>query len=140
MRIMVCGSMTFAKEMLKTKQKLEELGHEVNVPLDIESHVKNPKLIDDLESNYKHAIKNNVMQKCFNLVSKSDAILVLNYLKNGLKGYVGTSSLMEIGLAYYLGKKIFILNSLPKPREARFAHEITIMQPITLDGDLEKIK
>lgn len=33
--------MTFVKEMLKAKQKLEELRHEVNIPLDTDSHVKN---------------------------------------------------------------------------------------------------
>ena len=132
--------MTFAKEMLKAKQTLEKLGHEVNVPLDTESHVKNPKLIDDLESNYKHAQETQVMKKCFDLLAKSDAILVLNHTKNGIKGYVGTSSLMEVGLAYYLGKKMFLLNSLPKSAKYRWVHEVEIMQPVVINGDLSKIK
>lgn len=58
MKIMICGSMAFAREMLKAKQKLEGLGHEVNVPLDIESHVKNPTLIDDLESSLLYLMRN----------------------------------------------------------------------------------
>lgn len=136
---MICGSMTFAKEMLKAKQKLEEMGHKVNVPLDTESHIKNPKLIDDLESNYKHAQETNIMKECFDFVAKSDAILVINHNKNGIKGYVGTSSLMEIGIAYYFRKKIFLLNKIPKPKEARWAHELEIIQPIILNGDLKRI-
>lgn len=139
MRIMICGSMTFAKEMLETKQKLEELGHEVNVPLDIESHVKNPKLIDDLESNYKHAQETDIMKACFDLIAKSDAILVLNPPKNGIKGYIGTSSLMEIGLAHYLNKKIFLLNPFPKSSSYRWAHEVEIIKPVIINGELDKI-
>jgi len=132
--------MTFAKEMMNIKKKLEEFGHTVFVPLDIKSHVDNPKLIDDLESNYKHAVKTNIMKKCFDLIAKTDAILVLNYHKNRVRGYVGTSSLMEIGLAYYLGKKIFLFNSIPKSRNLRWAHEIGIIQPTILKGDLNRIK
>src|SRR3989344_4599554 len=132
MKIMICGSMTFAKEMLETKKKLERLGHKVNVPLDTQSHIENPKLIDDFESNYKHVQETDIMKKCFNLIAKSDAILVLNRLKNGIKGYVGTSSLMEIGLAYYLNKKIFLLNSIPESRDHRWAHELSIIKPTIL--------
>lgn len=140
MKIMICGSMTFAKEMIKTKKKLEQLGHLVLVPLDLQSHIGNPSLVDDLESNYKHAVKTDIMRKCFGLVEESDAILVLNYPKNGIAGYIGTSSLMEIGLAYYLGKKIFILDAIPNVKQARWGHEISIMQPIILNGRLEGIR
>lgn len=139
MKVMICGSMTFAKEMVDMKGKLEALGHAALVPLDVNSHVKNSKLVDDLDSNLKHAIEKNIMKRCFDLVAESDAILVLNYLKNGIKGYVGTSTLMEIGLAYYLGKKIFLLNTIPKSKEARWVHELEVMQPIIINGDLKKI-
>jgi nucleoside 2-deoxyribosyltransferase len=139
MKIMICGSMTFAKEMLETKKKLEDLGHEVYVPLDTESHINNPKLIDDLVSDYKHAQKNNILKQCFDLIAKSDAILVLNYAKNGIKGYIGTSSLMEIGLAYYLGKRIFILKKLPKSSQYRWVHEVEIMRPVIINGEMHRI-
>ncbi len=131
--------MTFAKEMLKAKKKLESLGHKVNVSLDTESHVKNPQLIDDLEFNYKHAQETNILKKCFDLIAKSDAVLVLNYLKNGIEGYIGTSSLMEIGIAYFLGKKIFLLNPLPKSSDYRWVHEIEIIKPVIINGQFDKI-
>lgn len=140
MKIMICGSMTFAKEMIDTKRKLEDLGHTVFVPSDTESHLEDPSLIDNLEENYKHTIKKDVLRKCFDLITKSDAVLVLNYIKNGIEGYVDTSSLMEIGLAYYLGKKIFLLNFIPKAKDARWAHELKIIQPVIINGDLELIR
>ena len=131
--------MTFAKEMIKTKRKLEDLGHTVDVPSDIDAHLKNPKLIDDLESDFKHSQEKNVLKECFDLLAANDAVLALNYRKNSTDGYIGTSVLMEIGLAYYLGKKIFILNPIPKSQSARWAHEVAIMQPTILHGDLTKI-
>lgn len=140
MKIMICGSMTFAKDMISIKQKLGKLGHVVNVSPDTESHIINPGLIDDLASDYKHAQENNILKKCFDLIAKSDAILVLNHDKNGVEGYVGTSSLMEIGLAYYLGKKIFLLNPLPDSSNHRWVHEVEIMQPVIINGEIGRIK
>ena len=140
MKIMICGSMTFAKEMMDVEKKLEKLGHSVSVPSDIESHLKDPDLIDNLEENYKHTIEKDIMRQCFKLIAKSDAILVLNYPKNNINGYVGTSSLMEIGLAYYLGKKIFLFNPMPKPHKVRWAHELEIINPKIINGDLSKIQ
>lgn len=132
--------MTFAKEMMDAKRKLEDLGYSAFVPSDIESHIKDPSLIDNLEKNYKHTINKDVLRQCFNLIAKSDAVLILNYPKNKINGYVGTSALMEIGLAYYLGKKIFLLDHVPAEKYARWAHEIKIIQPIILNGDLKRIK
>ena len=54
-----------------------------------------------------------------------------------MSGYVGTSSLMEMGLAYYLGKKIYLLNELPSPETARWAHEVLSFQPTILNGDFD---
>lgn len=139
MKIMICGSMSFSREMLQVKSQLEKLGHFVSIPPDAELHANHSGFIDDFDSNYKHCIETDVMRKCFSMISASDCILVLNYAKNGIDGYIGTSGLMEIGLAYYLGKKIFLLNDIPKPSGARWAHEVRIMQPIVLNGDLGRL-
>lgn len=140
MKIMIVGSMTSAKEMLETKKKLESLGHFVSVPTDTEIHLKDPNFINDFKSNIEYARENDILRKCFNLIAGSDAILVLNHKKNNVGGYIGTSVLMEIGLAYYLGKKIFLLNSIPSPHDVRWAHEIEMIQPAVINGDLCKIK
>jgi hypothetical protein len=73
-------------------------------------------------------------------IAESDAVLVLNYPKNGIKGYVGTSTLMEIGLAYYMGKKIFLLFPVPHSSEARWAHEVKITNPFVINGDFSKVR
>ena len=139
MKIMICGSMAFAKEMLATKKKLEARGHTVNVPHDTEVHVNDEALVDDLDRNLVHAKERDLMMRSFKLVAASDAILVLNHKRKGIEGYIGTSALMETGLAYFLGKKIFLLNDVPSHDKVRWAHEVRLIDPIVLHGDLKKI-
>ena len=140
MKIFICGSMYFAKEMLEAKKKLEEMDHVAEVPCDTQQFVDNPNLTtDNHEENYKHCIDNDIIRKSFNSITESDAILILNYPKNGMDGYVGASSLMEIGLAYHLNKKIFLLYPPPPVKEVKSSHEILIMQPMILNGDLTEI-
>lgn len=131
--------MAFAKEMLATKKKLEKMGHTVNVPHDTDVHVTDEALVDDLDRNLVHAKERDLMMQSFTLVAASDAVLVLNYKRKGIEGYIGTSALMEIGLAYYLGKKIFLLHDVPSHDKVRWAHEVRLINPIVLNDDLSKI-
>lgn len=140
MRIMICGSMTFSGEMVDAKEKLEALGHSVTVPCDVDTHLDDESLIDDLDADYEHCMKNDILKASMDDIARSDAILVLNHPKNGVDGYVGTSGLIEMGLAYYLGKRIFLLHPTPSPSEARWAHEVRIMQPVVINGDFRLIK
>lgn len=139
MNIMICGSMTFAKEMLQTKKELEELGHKAEVASDTQIVAEGKHNNEDLEADYEHCIKTNVLKESFKQIEKSDAVLILNYPKNSIKGYIGTSSLMEMGIAHHFGKKIFLLHEPPHFTEHRWAHEVKIMQPTILNGDLKKI-
>lgn len=75
-----------------------------------------------------------------NFQEKCDAILVLNHKKNDLDGYIGTHSLIELGLAYYLKQKIFLLHPPPPKHKARYHIEVMHMKPIILHGNIEKIK
>ena len=136
MKIMICGSMNFAKEMVDAKNALERLGHEAMIPDDTHDCVKNPALNMD----YEHCMRTQIDKKCFNKIAESDAILVLNYPKNGMKGYIGGATLMEIGLARHLDKKIFLLNDLPGEDELRYALEIRITEPKVINGDFRRIK
>ncbi len=140
MKITICGSLTFAKQMLETKERLEKMGHEAIVPTDTQMCLENPKHIDDLDADYKHCIENDIMRTHFKLVEKADAVLVLNHKKNNIEGYVGTATMMDLAIAHFFGKKIFLLNDLPNPKGARWAHEARVMQPKIIKGDLAKIK
>lgn len=131
--------MTFARKMIEAKKKLEKIGHKVNLPPDTHIVTDGKLNHDDLDADYEHCVKNDVMRKQFKLIAESDAVLVLNYDKNGVKGYIGTASLMEIGVAHHLGKKIFLLNPIPHHSEHRWVHEVRIIQPVILNGNLAKV-
>lgn len=140
MKIMISGSMAFAKEMLAAKKKLEQMGHEVGLPFETEIHLDNPAFVDDLSGNLQYCIDNDVIHQSFDFIEKADAILVVNYPRKGIEGYIGTSTLMEIAIAYHFHKKIFLMFPVPHFNEVRWAHEIAIMQPTIINGDLSKVK
>jgi hypothetical protein len=135
MKITICGSMVFAKEMLEIQKQLENQGHEVQVPITTIQCTTQDGLNEDLA----FCIANDVMQDHFNKISDSDAILVLNYPKNNITGYIGGSALMEIAVAKHLKKKIYVLNELPDEKEIRYSLEVKVTQPIIIYGDLNKI-
>lgn len=135
MKITICGSMYFAKEMLEAKKRLEEMGHVISVPSDIYDCVKKPELSMDIE----HCLRTNVQKECLDSVAKSDAILILNYKRNGIEGYIGGATLMEIGIAQCLNKKIFLLYPPPQIEDQRYSLEIQLANPIILNGNLNSI-
>lgn len=146
MKITLCGSIAFQDEILSIKEKLEKLGHEIKI-WSPEIKDKNGKLIS-VKEYYKirHTANNNekwvwdkkteAILKHFEKVAWSDAILITNYDKNDVKGYIGGNTLMEMGLALFLQKKIYLLNEVP---ELSYKEEILGVKPIILRGDLSKI-
>ncbi len=135
MKITLCGSMHFARQMLETKNKLEQMGHTVIVPSTVYDCMENPELNMDLE----YCFKNNVQKEHFNSIAESDAILILNYDKNLIKGYIGGAVLMEMAVAQHLNKKIFLLYPPPKVEELRYSIEIQLTKPRVLNGNLNLI-
>ncbi len=136
MKIFIAGSMHFAKEFVETKKILEEFGFEADFAPDTFDCIKNPFLNEDLA----HCENTDIMRTCMDAQEKCDAILVLNYPKEGIEGYIGTHSLIELGLAYYWKQKIFLLHPPPSKEKARYHVEVMHMKPVILHGDLNKIK
>jgi hypothetical protein len=139
MKITICGSTKFVKEMREFKEKLESLGHEVILPLSAKMNQDkefwNKMKLDD-SSKFLNT-KRERMLGHFDEVKLSDAILVLNYDKDGKKNYVGGNTFLEMAIALEHGKKIFLLN--PAPKDSPYIEEIESMHPIILNGDLSKI-
>ena len=139
MNIMIIGSMKFAEDMVKIKKQLDELGHNAKIPVGTEPHLTDKEFVDNLDSNLEFCITHDIMRKNFEQVADNDAVLVLNYKRNGIEGYIGISALLEMGVAHYLKKKIFLMQHTQSFNDARWAHEVAIMQPTILKGDLTKI-
>ena len=138
MKVVIGGSVSFAKEIKEAKEKLELAGHEAIVTDDLDEYIKDKNIKLNFEQELQLSIKYDIMRSFFNKIAESDGFLVLNYRKRDIEGYLGASVLMEIGLAYYLKKKIFLLNDIDKNQP--YALELGIIQPVILNGDLTKIK
>ena len=139
MKITLCGSVNFASNLVDIYKKLEELGHQ---PL-MHEHMfdlakNNSRLLQEYEAERSLAKrKYNYIKMWYNLIIISEAILVCNYDKNGIKNYIGGNVLMEMGFAHVNDKKIFLLN--PIPEEVSYVDEIKSMVSVILEGDLTKI-
>lgn len=137
MIITICKSMRFAKEMLQAKILLEQKRHKVFVGPLVKHYVSGRLLYKKGREGAKLKIVHNLIKVHFKKIEKSDAVLVLNYTKGKVKNYIGGNTLMEVGFAFYLGKKIYFLN--PIPRQS-YREELIAMKPIILHGNLERIK
>lgn len=141
MKITLLGSMHFSTEMLHVKEQLEKMEHIVNIPEDIhecfidpESRTTSDK---DYEKELKYCIEKSLLKDAMKKIEKSDAVLVLNYTKNDIEGYIGAAVLMGMGVAFYLEKKIYLLNEVDKTQ--KYALEVNLTRPFVLEGDLSKI-
>ena len=147
MKITICGSIAFYDEMTKAKHSLERLGHRVEMPpLEIidgqgnKIHAKEfyrMRKSDKRSEGWIWERKGEAIRRHFGKIEWCDAILVLNHDKNNIRNYIGANTLMEMGLALHLNKKIFLLNPIP---EISYKEEILGMQPIIIERNLENIK
>lgn len=146
MKLTICGSIAFHDEMLRIKQQLEHLGHEVKLP---PSEIKDDsgKMIPVKEYYQKRKSetdnnswiwdkKEEAMRLHFQKIEWCDAVIILNYDKNNIKNYIGANTLLEMGLAFHLRKKIFLLNEIP---EISYKEEILGMKPIVINNDFSII-
>lgn len=138
MTIAICGSMKFHNQMREVKKTLENMGHTAPVPKSIE-------LMDTVgyvhptadEARIQAKIQHDFIREHFRKIEQAEAILVLNYDKKGIKNYIGGNTFLEMGLAFWLGKKIYLLNPIPA---MDYLTEMHAMQPVILHGNLAEIR
>jgi len=133
MKIAICGSMSFAQEMLEAQSGLQELGYTAIIPIGTEQYANTELSVEDKWTK----IENDVIKEWYEIIKDSDAILVVNKTKNNIENYVGGNALIEMAFAHVLNKKVFLLNPIPKGMN--YTDEIESFQPVILNGDLNKI-
>jgi hypothetical protein len=141
--ITICSSASFYDKIFEIKEKLEKLGFKVKIPLTAnimkkagDFNVEHYKTWFKNPADYKR--KTFLMKHHFKKVMQADAILVLNYEKKGMPGYIGGAVLMEMTTAFLNKKPIYILN--PISEELNIKEEIFGLRPKFLNGDLSLIK
>lgn len=141
MKITICGSSAFRKQMVEYKEELERLGHQAIIhPHYIQFAKGNRRDILDRIAQGEHAQvkkENDYIRWYHRAIQNSHAVLVLNFEKRGIKNYVGGNTLMEMAFAYVNEKKIFMVN--PIPDAVSYKDEIEAMEPIILTQGLSQL-
>ena len=140
--ITICSSAAFFKQALEIEKQLKKMGFAVKLPY---TAMKMKKSGDYRVSTYKtwfndpknYGRKTWLIKNHLRKVKDGDAVLVLNYEKKGIPGYIGGNTLIEAGIGFHYGKPVFILN--PISEDLGFKEEIYGLQPIFLNGDIGKI-
>ena len=145
MKIAICASVAFTGKIKEIADELTGLGHEVEIPfsakkiLDGEISLGDFLKIKDREGDaqFRNSASEDLIKRYYNIINNSDAILVINIEKNGIKNYIGGSVLMEMGFAHVLEKKIYLLNPVP---DSSYRDEIIAVRPVIINNDLNQIK
>jgi predicted RNA-binding protein with PUA domain len=137
MKIVICGSMKVCRKMIEVKNELEKLEHVVVLPRHTEEYAQMNTSDHIHNESVKNKINNDLIRDYYNEIGKNDAVLVINETLNGIENYIGGNSFLEMSFAHVLNKKLFLLNPIP---EMGYKDEIIAMQPVVINGDLNKIK
>lgn len=146
MRLTICGSVAEYDRLDRVRVALEAAGHEVWLPLavvldgdgrpmPVGSYYELRQGITDPNHWVWHR-KSEAMQEHYGKIGWADAIVVVNYPRRGINHYIGGNTLIEMGLAHFLDRPIYLLYGIP---DLSYREEIIGCQPILLDGDLSRI-
>lgn len=108
-RIVLCGSMAFSEDMSRIKAILADHGVECVGPEALDTEAETGEA--PLGREYKRKVSRIHMDKV--KAPSTAAILVANFDKHGIPGYVGPNTFAEIAVAFSQNKPIFLLNGLP---------------------------
>ena len=141
-RIGICASASCYRQALDAADVLTSRGDAATVP---KVAARMREIGDYRVETYKtwfqnpddYSMKNDYVLSHFREIAEGDAVLVVNEPKNEVAGYIGGAVLMEMAIALYLGKPIFLLH--PPAEQSPYLEEILAMQPMVLDGDLTKL-
>ena len=135
MNIFLCASKYNYHHVGPIKTALERKGHRVTVPNSYDNPGKEEEVRTKNPEEHRRW-KADMLRDQGEKVKANDAILVLNFEKNGQPNYIGGATFLEVFKAFELGKKIFFYNPLPNNN---FEDELLGMGPIVLGGDIDQI-
>lgn len=113
--------MAFLPIMEEWRERLVARGHEVLLP---------PLRWPKDGSIHPPLQKAEAIREHFSKIEESDAVLIVNPEKRGIAGYIGGNSLMEMALAFYLKKPIYLTEMRS---DVSYAEEVGGMLPRSVE-------
>ena len=135
MKIFIICSKAFYDRIPEILQELLTAGHDITLP----NSYDNPGMEDHMRSlgPEEHAKwKSEMIRHSTDVIQDIDAVLVLNFDKNGVKNYLGGATFLEMYDAFKLNKKILLYNDIP---EGIWRDESIGFKPTIISADLANI-
>lgn len=82
-------------------------------------------------------MKGEMFRRSRDRIKSMDAVLTLNFDKNGKKNYIGGSTFLELYEAFMNNKKIYLWNEIP---EGILFDDISGFAPEIINGNLDLVK
>jgi len=138
MKIFIICSKAFYSEVKDIKERLEGMGHEIIVPNSYNDYLLGT---NSEQEAYKAGNQAEFKARMFKMskerIQGIDAVLTLNFDKNGQKNYIGGATFLELYEAFMAGKKIYLYHDIP---EGMLKDEINGFSPIVINEDLDLVK
>lgn len=142
MKITLVGSIAFQDKFVEIYNELRKLGHDPVIHEHMFEYSKTSWEEFHTRDQIEHAktkIENDYIKWWHQRINESDAILVLNFDKKGIKNYIGGNTLMEIAFAHVGDKDIYLMNPIPKDVPYNEELRAMIKDDYILNGDTTKI-
>jgi hypothetical protein len=136
MKIFIICSKKFYGQIPPIKEALENSGHIITLPNSYDDPAMEQKQ-KDLGGDEHSKWKASMIRHSEEVIKDTDAVIVLNFEKNGIPNYIGGATFLEMYDAFKLNKKIFMYNDIP---EGIMKDEIIGFDPILINGDLNLVK
>lgn len=141
--ITICSSASHYEKVLEIEKELKKLGFKTKIPQTAKTMQRTNNFdVSTYKTWYKdkndYGKKTKLMLAHFKKILDSNAILIVNMDKNGMKGYIGGNVLMEMTIAFHYKKPIFIYNDISEKLQIK--EEVYGVKPRFINGDLSKIK
>jgi len=135
MKVFIICSKKFYDKITPIQAELEKAGHIILLPSCFDDPGSEERY-RDLGPKEHSEWKATILKHSTNVINTIDAVLVLNFEKNGMENYIGGATFLEMYDAFRLDKKIYLYNNVP---EGILHDEVRGFEPILIQGDISKI-
>ena len=135
MKIFIICSKAFYGNIPPIKEKLEPKGHEIFLPNSYDNPAAEKEAWNLGEKEHAE-FKARMFKMSAEKIKSMDAVVTLNFDKNGKKNYIGGATFIELYEAFMADKKIYLYNDIP---EGMLYDEISGFSPVVLHGNLDLI-
>jgi hypothetical protein len=135
MNIFVCTSRHLYSKAAPIITALEAAGHTVTLPNNFDDPGRENRLKAANAAEYPEW-KASMFRMQGEKIAKNEAVLILNFEKEGKPNYIGGATFLEMFKAWELGKKIYLYNPIP---EGMLYDELVGMGPVVINGNLSLV-